>query len=133
MARPSPRETRGELSRTSCQWRANTPRVLRRQIQLVWQSPRLAVDPRLRIKQIILEPMAAQRLLPAEKDERAMLLNTWVKRVGLTHELLERYPHEISEGQLQRACLARALILQPSYLICDELSCESIGWASKII
>ena len=43
-------------------------------------------------------------------------------RVGLTRDLLERFPHEVSEGQLQRACLARALIVRPRYLICDELS-----------
>lgn len=43
-------------------------------------------------------------------------------RVGLSPELLERFPHEVSEGQLQRACLARALITRPSYLICDELT-----------
>jgi peptide/nickel transport system ATP-binding protein len=47
---------------------------------------------------------------------------SWAARVGLTEELVERFPHEVSDGQLQRACLARALILRPRYLICDELS-----------
>ena len=47
---------------------------------------------------------------------------SWAARVGLTSDLLERFPHEVSEGQLQRACLARALVVQPRYLICDELS-----------
>jgi len=103
-------------------WRTKTPPALRRQVQLVWQSPRLAVDPRMRIKQIILEPMAVQNLVPVKRAERATVLGRWTERVGLTDELLDRYPHEISEGQLQRACLARALIVQPRYLICDELS-----------
>lgn len=49
------------------------------------------------------------------------LLTTWAERVGLTPDLLLRYPHEVSDGQLQRACLARTLILKPRYLICDEL------------
>jgi peptide/nickel transport system ATP-binding protein len=49
-------------------------------------------------------------------------LGDWPERVGLTRDLLRRFPHEVSEGQLQRACLARALIVRPRYLICDELS-----------
>lgn len=103
-------------------WGVNTPRALRRQVQLIWQSPRLAVDPRLRIRQLFLEPLAANHSLPPTERERRALLERWAERVGLTRELLERFPHEVSEGQLQRACLARALILQPRYLVCDELS-----------
>ena len=61
-------------------------------------------------------------MLPDSAAERAALLATWAERVGLTDDLLERFPHEVSEGQLQRACLARALVVQPRYLICDELS-----------
>lgn len=90
------------------------PRALRQRVQLIWQSPRMAVDPRLRLGDAIVEPLAASGLRadPAE----------WPARVGLTADLLERFPHEVSEGQLQRACLARALIVEPRYLICDELS-----------
>ncbi|HEY8491048.1 MAG TPA: dipeptide/oligopeptide/nickel ABC transporter ATP-binding protein [Dehalococcoidia bacterium] len=103
-------------------WRLRAPAELRRAVQLVWQSPRLATDPRLRLREIILEPLAAAGLLPRDRRARADLLARWTERVGLTGELLERYPHEVSDGQLQRACLARALILQPRYLICDEIS-----------
>jgi peptide/nickel transport system ATP-binding protein len=91
-------------------------------VQLLWQSPRLATDPRLRLQEIILEPLAACGDLPAGKAERTAILEHWMARVGLTPELLERNPHEVSDGQLQRACLARALVLRPRYLICDELS-----------
>jgi peptide/nickel transport system ATP-binding protein len=103
-------------------WGMAAPRHLRRQVQLVWQSPRLATDPRFRIREIILEPLAANNQLPATKAERTALLEYWADRVGLTPELLDRNPHEVSDGQLQRACLARALVLRPRYLICDELS-----------
>jgi peptide/nickel transport system ATP-binding protein len=100
-------------------WGVRCRRELRHRVQLVWQSPRLAVDPRLRLGAAILEPLAASRMLPA--DAPAMLA-AWALRVGLTSDLLERFPHEVSEGQLQRACIARALTVKPRYLLCDELS-----------
>jgi peptide/nickel transport system ATP-binding protein len=103
-------------------WGVRCPRELRHRVQLIFQAPRLSVDPRLRVGDAILEPLAASAMLPAGRHERAALLHTWAGRVGLTGDLLERFPHEVSEGQLQRACLARALILRPRYLICDELS-----------
>lgn len=103
-------------------WGMRSPRAMRRRVQLVFQAPRLSVDPRLRIGAAILEPLAASGVLPARKPERAALLHDWSARVGLSNDLLERFPHEVSEGQLQRACLARALTVEPRYLICDELS-----------
>ena len=103
-------------------WGVKCPRELRHRVQLVFQAPRMSVDPRLRVGDAILEPLAASGTLPADKRERAALLHGWTARVGLTGDLLERFPHEVSEGQLQRACLARALVVRPRYLICDELS-----------
>ncbi|HEX8156384.1 MAG TPA: ABC transporter ATP-binding protein [Solirubrobacteraceae bacterium] len=103
-------------------WGVRCSRDLRHRVQLIFQAPRIAVDPRLRLGEAILEPLAASGMLPAGPDERAELLRTWAARVGLTGDLLERFPHEVSEGQLQRACLARALVVRPRYLICDELS-----------
>jgi peptide/nickel transport system ATP-binding protein len=103
-------------------WGVRCSRELRHRVQLVFQAPRIAVDPRLRIGAAILEPLAASGALPATADERVELLRSWATRVGLTGDLLERFPHEVSEGQLQRACLARALVVRPRYLICDELS-----------
>lgn len=103
-------------------WGVRCRRDLRHRVQLVFQAPRMSVDPRLRVGEAILEPLAASGLLPATTDERVALLRSWAARVGLTGDLLERFPHEVSEGQLQRACLARALVVRPRYLICDELS-----------
>ncbi len=103
-------------------WGMRCVRELRHRVQLVFQAPRMSVDPRLRLGDAILEPLAASRLLPASASERVAVLDGWSQRVGLTRDLLERFPHEVSEGQLQRACLARALVVRPRYLICDELS-----------
>jgi len=103
-------------------WGVRALRELRHRVQLIFQAPRLSVDPRQRVGDAILEPLAASGMLPAHADERRALLQTWAARVGLTNDLLERFPHEVSEGQLQRACLARALVVRPRYLICDELS-----------
>lgn len=97
--------------------RYRAPRRQRTAIGVVFQQPRLSVDPRLTLQQAIVEPLrAGQR--PVDADQTAQLTD----RVGLTAELLSRRPHEVSDGQLQRACLARALILQPRYLICDEMT-----------
>ncbi len=103
-------------------WAIRCTREMRHRVQLVFQSPRMSVDPRLRVGHAILEPLAASAMLPEHAGERAALLDSWAARVGLTPDLLERFPHEVSEGQLQRACLARALVIRPRYLICDELS-----------
>jgi peptide/nickel transport system ATP-binding protein len=103
-------------------WGVRCSRELRHRVQLIFQAPRIAVDPRLRVGEAILEPLAASGLAPAGAAERVALLETWAVRVGLTRDLLERFPHEVSEGQLQRACLARALAVRPRYLVCDELS-----------
>lgn len=89
--------------------RLAVPKQIRRQVQLVWQSPRQAADPRLTLRQTILEPLAIHRELPAGAGEQWDLTVAWAARMGLTSDLLRRYPHEVSDGQLQRACLARAL------------------------
>ena len=98
-----------------------TPRAQRRAVQLIWQSPRQASDDRLRIHELILEPLIASGI-GATRAEREAVAAHWIERTGIVPELLDRYPHEVSDGQLQRACLARALVLQPRYLICDEIT-----------
>jgi peptide/nickel transport system ATP-binding protein len=97
--------------------RYRAPRQQRTAIGVVFQQPRLSVDPRLTLRHAIVEPLRACHR-PVDEDQTAELAD----RVGLTTELLDRRPHEVSDGQLQRACLARALILQPRYLICDEMT-----------
>lgn len=84
-------------------------------IGMVFQSPRAAVNPRFTLARAIDEPARIRggtRSVAAE----------YADAVGLTPDLLTRRPHEVSDGQLQRACLARALAQRPRYLLCDEVT-----------
>ncbi|MFE0223602.1 ABC transporter ATP-binding protein [Streptomyces albidoflavus] len=86
-------------------YRHRAPRAQRTAFGVVFQQPRQSADPRLRLADLIAEPLRATG-----------------RPVGLGSDLLGRRPHEVSDGQLQRACLARALILRPRYLVCDEMT-----------
>ncbi|CAL9637282.1 ABC transporter ATP-binding protein [Streptomyces sp. enrichment culture] len=99
-------------------WRHRAPRALRTAVGIVFQQPRLSADPRLRLSDLIAEPLRATGRRDAVPDRVAELADT----VGLTPDLLTRRPHEVSDGQLQRACLARALVLRPRWLVCDEMT-----------
>jgi peptide/nickel transport system ATP-binding protein len=96
-------------------YRYRAPRDRRTRIGVLFQQPRLSVDPRMSLRQAIAEPLRANRKPTTRVTELADL-------VALTPDLLDRRPHEVSDGQLQRACLARALSLTPKYLVCDEMT-----------
>ncbi len=96
-------------------FRQRAPRAQRTRIGVLFQQPRLSVDPRMTLRTAIAEPLRANGRPADRVDELAEL-------VMLTPELLVRRPHEVSDGQLQRACLARALALRPGYLVCDEMT-----------
>ncbi len=99
-------------------WRHSAPRARRTAVGVVFQQPRLSADPRLSLRELIAQPLRStgrRREVPERVAELA-------RSVGLSDELLERRPHAVSDGQLQRACLARALVLEPRLLICDEMT-----------
>ncbi|MEW2576971.1 ABC transporter ATP-binding protein [Streptomyces syringium] len=105
----------GERARA---WRHRAPREQRTAFGVVFQQPRQAADPRLRLTDLIAEPLRAAGRRTGTEETVTELAG----RVGLSEELLGRRPHEVSDGQLQRACLARALVLRPRWLICDEMT-----------
>ncbi len=93
-------------------------RALCRDVQMVFQDPMAALDPRMRVGDLVAEPLAIHGIgTEAERRRRTAEL---FERVGLPAEAMARYPHEFSGGQRQRICIARALALQPKLIICDE-------------
>ena len=93
-------------------------RTLRRQMQMVFQDTAAALNPRLDVEGILSEPLRIHDLCP--KDQWRARCGQLLDQVGLSRDLLDRYPHEISGGQRQRVVIARALALEPRLVVCDE-------------
>lgn len=93
-------------------------RAMRRRMQVVFQDPYAALNPRMRVRAILEEPFRIHKERPAEGMEAR--LGTMLAEVGMDASALARYPHEFSGGQRQRINIARSLALKPEFLVLDE-------------
>jgi len=94
-------------------------RPLRRDIQMIFQDPYASLNPRLRIEQMLAEPLFIHRLARDRSEARRRIAST-LERVGMDPRAMDRYPHEFSGGQRQRIGIARVMILRPRLIIADE-------------
>jgi oligopeptide/dipeptide ABC transporter ATP-binding protein len=108
-------------------------RALRQKIQVIFQDPYSSLNPRMKIGEIIAEPMLVHRTEP-DKPARDARVKDLLQLCGLNPKFADRYPHEMSGGQRQRVGIARALSVRPEFIICDEaISALDVSIQAQII
>ena len=107
-------------------------RPLRKKLQIIFQDPYASLNPRMTVGKIIREGLDVHNI--DEKKKRDGMVAEVLERVGLPRNILDRYPHEFSGGQRQRVGIARALVLNPEFIVCDEaISALDVSIQAQII